>query len=116
MFLGGGAVGHAHSKGARALLDNYCVGRLEGHEQEERADLSGLVDEAKPLVPQVGIAPPRPPPAWACRVGRTAGWCRRGGEGHAGAGCDGYGWMAAVAVAGWVRTVAGGLGDKELWR
>lgn len=53
VFLGGGAVAHAHSKGARALLENYCVGRLQGHEEQPGADLLGLVDESKPLVPQV---------------------------------------------------------------
>ncbi|PSC67533.1 Fatty Acid 2-hydroxylase [Micractinium conductrix] len=53
LFQGGGADGHAHSKGANALLENYCVGRLEGHEAPERADLASLVDESKALLPQV---------------------------------------------------------------
>jgi len=54
VFAGGGSVGHAHSKGARALLENYCIGRLEGHEHEGRGDeLAALVDESKPLLPQV---------------------------------------------------------------
>ncbi|KAL4424625.1 hypothetical protein ABPG77_002243 [Micractinium sp. CCAP 211/92] len=59
LFLGGGNADHAHSRGARALLERYCVGRLEGHEQEERADLSALVDESKPLLPQVVKLDPR---------------------------------------------------------
>jgi dihydroceramide fatty acyl 2-hydroxylase len=53
LFMGGGSAGHEHSKGARALLENYCVGRLEGQFQEEQEDLSSVVDESKPLLPQV---------------------------------------------------------------
>ncbi|KAI3426116.1 hypothetical protein D9Q98_008495 [Chlorella vulgaris] len=53
VFLGGGSVGHAHSRGARALLEGYCVGRLAGHEQQLADRLASLVDESAPLVPQV---------------------------------------------------------------
>jgi hypothetical protein len=55
LFAGASSEGHAHSRGARALLENYRVGQLEGQEAGEgRADLSGLVDESKALLPQVG--------------------------------------------------------------
>jgi cytochrome b involved in lipid metabolism len=53
-FQGGGADGHPHSRGARALLEGYCVGRLEGHEAQAEPSLDELVDETKPLLPQVG--------------------------------------------------------------
>jgi hypothetical protein len=52
-FQGGGADGHPHSRGARALLEGYCVGRLEGHEAQAEPSLDELVDETKPLLPQV---------------------------------------------------------------
>lgn len=53
LFQGGGSDGHAHSRGARALLEGYCVGRLEGHEAAAEPALEELVDESQPLLPQV---------------------------------------------------------------
>ncbi|EFN56100.1 hypothetical protein CHLNCDRAFT_144683 [Chlorella variabilis] len=42
-----------HPGGRQALLNGYCVGRLEGHEEEPSAGVAELVDERAPLLPQV---------------------------------------------------------------
>lgn len=77
-FRGGGTVAHLHSRGARALLDAYCVGALEGAvqggggggsvEDEKRAALAAAaaaaVDEARPLLPQVVKLDPAAYMAW----------------------------------------------------
>jgi hypothetical protein len=57
-FKGQGTVAHLHSRGARALLERYCVGVLEGSEDAAAAGGmalpdADLVDEGKPLLPQV---------------------------------------------------------------
>lgn len=56
-FRGQGAVAHMHSKGAAALLERYCVGRLDGAKEDAAGGpvlpAADLVDEAKPLLPQV---------------------------------------------------------------
>lgn len=55
-FRGQGTVAHLHSRGARALLENYCVGTLQGV-TAAAPDLppADLVDESQPLLPQVCV-------------------------------------------------------------
>ena len=55
-FRGEGAVSHMHSKGAQALLERYYVGVLEGASDAAPEGVlpADLVDESKPLLPQVG--------------------------------------------------------------
>lgn len=53
-FRGEGAVAHMHSKGAKALLERYFVGTLEGAAgADPLSAVAALVDESKPLLPQV---------------------------------------------------------------
>lgn len=53
-FRGEGSIAHMHSKGAKALLERYYVGQLEGSNAKARDVLPrDLVDESAPLLPQV---------------------------------------------------------------
>ncbi|KAI8475951.1 MAG: hypothetical protein J3K34DRAFT_402474 [Monoraphidium minutum] len=67
-FRGEGTVAHLHSKGARALLERYYAGVMEG--AGAAAALGGgvpgadLVDESKPLLPQVVNLDPETYLAW----------------------------------------------------
>lgn len=47
---------HLHSKGAKALLARYRIGQLEGSGAAKGPVLpaADLIDESKPLLPQVG--------------------------------------------------------------
>ena len=110
VFEGGGSLGHAHSRGARALLERYRVGRLQGQQGEQRRDLNALVDESKPLLPQVGacgaavpggvLAPPPQVGAGgaAARVGCR--WCR-------------YRWALLPVLQVGAATEAGGHGGRR---
>ncbi|KIZ03590.1 Inositolphosphorylceramide-B C-26 hydroxylase [Monoraphidium neglectum] len=68
-FKGQCTVAHLHSRGARALLERYCVGVLEGSEDAAAAGGmalpdADLVDEGKPLLPQVVHLDPDTYLAW----------------------------------------------------
>lgn len=65
------------------------MGRLEGQEQEQREDLSTLVDESKPLLPQVRMGAEGLHRCWSGERcgGRVAATAAAGKGKAAGHGC-----------------------------
>ncbi|GBF95338.1 fatty acid 2-hydroxylase [Raphidocelis subcapitata] len=63
-----GGASHAHSRGARALLEGYCVGALEGAAAgaggARGPAAAAVIDESKPLLPQVAKLSPEDYQAW----------------------------------------------------